>query len=196
MPERKIQNLLLTTVVVFLSLTGIASADVLTSPAGTTYGGKVHASSEGHVVLHNPIAKIECGLTLEGEAESLGPGEPVKVPLGSVGFSGCTNDWHVTVVSPGTLSVDSVAGGKNGTVRWSGATIEATRFSVNCRYLVENTDIGTLTGSKTTGGTATLDVSAAVPFHSGSFLCGSGATSFTGSLKVGTPDYLDVDAEL
>jgi hypothetical protein len=170
--------------------------DIPTSPAGTTYEGKFHASSEGYMVIDNPIATINCNLTLEGEAKPQGSGKPIGVPLGSLTFSGCTNSWHVTVVSPGTLSIDSITDSKNGTVTWTGATIDMTRFGVTCRYKAENTDIGTLTGSKATGGTATIDLSGTLPVHSGSsFLCGETSHTLTGSLSVGTPDYLDVDAE-
>ncbi len=193
----KILSLLAVAAAIGLSASvGVASAATLTSPAGTTYGGKVHATSEGHVTIHNPIAKIECSSTLEGEVKGQGAGEPIGIPLTSMTFTGCTNSYHVTVISPGSLSVHAIAGSKNGTVTWSGATIDTTRFGVNCRYKTENTHVGTLTGSKATGATATIDLSGGIPFHSGSGLCGSSATSLTGSLSVATPDYLDVDDTL
>jgi hypothetical protein len=167
-----------------------------TSPAGTAYTGKLHASSEGHVTIHNPIANIQCASTLEGEVEGSGFSGSASIPLSSLTFTGCTNEWHVTVISPGTLEIHPLLGSNNGTVTWSGATIEATRFGVTCLYKAEGADIGTLTGSKAAGGTATIDLSGSITFHSGSGLCGSGAASFTGSYSVGTPDYLDVDAVL
>jgi hypothetical protein len=170
--------------------------DIPTSPAGTIYEGKLHASSEGHVSIDNPIAVINCASTLEGEAKGQGAGEPVSVPLSSITFTGCTNSWAPTVTSAGSLEIHSITGSSNGTVTWSGATISFTRFGITCRYKTENTDIGTLTASKTTGATATIDLSGGLPFHSGSGLCGESATSLTGSLSVVTPDYLDVDAAL
>jgi hypothetical protein len=164
-----------------------------TSPAGTTYMGKIDATSEGHTVIDNPIAKIECSSTLAGEVKPPSAGGPVSIPLTSLSFTGCTNSWHMTVVSPGSLEVHAIAGSKNGTVTWSGATIVGTRFGVECRYATSNTHIGTLTGSTTTSATATIDLSGKLPFHSGSSFCGEGLTSFTGSYSVLTPDYLDVD---
>jgi hypothetical protein len=195
MRRLKIIILSTTTLVASMAMAGNAagSSAIPTSPAGTTYTGKVHALSEGHVVIHNPIAKIECSSTLEGEVKVHDFGEPIKLPLNSLAFTGCTNKWASTVTSLGTLAIDPIAGSSNGTVTWSGATITFTYEGINCRYKTESTHIGTLTGSKTTGGTATIDLNANLPFHSGSVFCGTGATSFTGNYRVATPDYLDVD---
>jgi hypothetical protein len=193
MNHQRLSNILIATAIALLSCTGLASAATPTSPAGTGYKGKLHASSEGQVVLDNPIATIQCNSTLEGEVEGSGTGQPISVLLTSFNFTNCANSWHMTTVSPGTLKVESIAGTNNGTVKSSGMTFEATRFGITCRYKTENTDIGTLTASKATGGTATIDLSIALPFHSGSFLCGEGATTTTGSYTVGTPDYLDID---
>lgn len=194
----KLTGLILATATVLLACAVNASADTSTSPAGTAYTGKVHATSEGHVVIDNPIAKIECASTLESEVKAHGYGEDLVLPLSSLTFTGCTNNWTASVQSTGTLEVHPIAGTRNGTVTWSGATITFTFTSggstLNCRYKSENTQIGTLTGSQATGGTATIDLSGALPFHSGSIFCGSGATTLTGSYSVGTPDYLDVDA--
>jgi hypothetical protein len=196
MKPLRLASLLFATAIVLLSCAGNAWADTPTSPAGTAYTGKVHASSEGHVVIHNPAAKIECASTLESEVKAHGSGEELSLPLSSLTFTGCTNNWTATVNSPGTLEIHPLAGTRNGTVTWSGATISFfnSALGINCRYKTENTDIGTLTGSKTTGTTATIDLSAELPFHSGSPFCGSGAWPMTGSYSVGTPDYLDVDS--
>jgi hypothetical protein len=171
---------------------------VPTSPAGTTYTGKVHATSEGHVTIHNTITDIKCSSTLEGEVKTHGGGEPISIPLSSLTFTGCTDEWVPHVVTKGTLEVHAIAGSKNGTLTWTGATFTFTRAGLQCSYKTEVTDIGTLTGSKTTGGTATIDLSGALTFHGGSFLCviNEAIPSLTGSYKVGTPDYLDVDASI
>ena len=200
MNRLSLPSFLLATAIALFAFAGLASAATPTSPAGTTYTGKLHATSEGHVTIHNTIANIQCNSTLEGAVEVPGGGEPIAIPLSSLTFTGCTNSWHVTTVSAGKLEVHSIAGSRNGTVTWTGATIEATRLGITCNYKTEATDVGTLTGSKTTGGTATIDLSGALPFHSGSGLCtkeGKGEpTSLTGNYSVGTPDYLDVDADL
>lgn len=189
-------GLLFTTAAILLVAPAIASATTPTSPAGTGYTGKIHASSEGHVVIDNPFAKIECASTLQSEVKAHGYGEDLSLPLSSLSFTGCTNNWTATVDSAGTLEIHPIAGTRNGTVTWSGATITFSHggSGINCRYKTENTDIGTLTGSSATGGTATVDLSGALPFDGGSIFCGSGTTAVTGSYSVGTPDYLDVDA--
>jgi hypothetical protein len=190
-----LSSLLAATAIALLAFTGVASADLPTSPTGTPYEGSFHASSEGNLTVDNPIKTIECSSTLQGEIEVGVSGEPVSIPLTSAAFTGCTNSWHLTAVAPGTLEVHGLGATKNGTVTWSGATIEATRFGVNCRYKTQETHIGALTSSKTTGGTATLDLSGGLPFHSGSALCGAGPTPVRGSYSVGTPDSLEVDGE-
>jgi hypothetical protein len=194
----RLSSLLILTATTLMALGGIAAADTPTSPAGTAYAGKLHATSEGgHVVIANPIANIECSSTLEGESKSQGSGKPIGIPLSSLSLTGCTNAWVATVISAGSLEVHGILGTKNGTVTWSGGNLKFTRFGVNCVYKTEATDIGTLTASEATGATATIDISAKLPTGSGSSgLCGSGAASFKGSYKVGTPDYLDIDAAL
>lgn len=184
----KILGLLAVAAAALMAFAGTASADVVTSPKGTVYTGTIKAEAEGHAVLDNPIAKIECASTVEGKVESHGVGKSVEGKITTLDFTNCTNDWHVTVVTSGTLAVDW-SSGENGSVRSSGATVEATRFGVNCRYATNNTAVGTVTA----GTPATMDISAAIPFHSGSFLCGSGATTWTGAYKVVTPGSLFVD---
>jgi hypothetical protein len=175
------------------ALGGTASATDLTSPEDTVYTSTIAATSEGHVVFDNPIAKVECESSVEGKVESHGEGVTAKGNVSSLTFTGCTNSWHVTVVAAGSLEVHPSEYG-DGTVTSSGVTIEATRLGVTCRYATSNTSLGTLTGSYSTEGKATLDVDAAVPFHSGSIFCGAGATSWTGSYTINTPEFLTVDA--
>ncbi len=170
-----------------MAFAGSASADTATSPAGTVYTSKLVAFSGGHAVLDNPIAKIECASKVEGTVTGHGAGKPVSGTISSLTFTPCTNEWHVTTVAAGTLSVDNT--GATTTVTSNGATVEATRLGVTCRYATSNTPVGTLTS----GTTATMNISANIPFHSGSFLCGSCATVWTGGYDVFTPDTLIVD---
>ena len=192
----------LRTLFVLLAITGCvlwtsatASATTLTSwpegtiLEGTTYTGNLVAEAEGHLTLNNPISKIECASKVEGAVESHGEEVTAGGAVSLLSFTGCTNSWHVTTVSAGSLEVHQTELG-NGTVTSSGATIEATRFGVTCRYATSSTTIGTLTGSYITGNDATLDVSASVPFHSGSALCGTSATGWTGSYKFSVPSAL------
>jgi hypothetical protein len=161
---------------------------IITSPTGTVATPTIKAESEGHASLHNPIAKIECAVGLEGKVESHGGEAAASGKLSSFAFTGCTNSWHVTTVAPGELAIEW-AKGYNGKVISSGMTIEATRFGITCRYKTENTQLGTITG----GSPATLDLEAAIPFHSGSGLCGSSVTTWTGSYKFTSPGSLYVD---
>lgn len=194
MDRAKLLILLMVTAITALAWAGIASAATFTSPAGSAYEGKFHATSQGHVTVHSAVGKVECASTLGGEAKVAGGGEPIGVPLSSLSFSGCTNGWTATVNSPGKLEIHSITGSNNGTVTWSGATVTFSLSGINCLYKAEATDIGTLTASNTTEGTATIDISAFLTRHGGSFFCGGSIAEFTGSYKVQTPDYLDVDA--
>lgn len=193
MKHVKTLTLLAVGVSALLAFTATATADVATSPTGTAYTSTFKAESEGHVVYDNPIAKIECASSFEGSITADGAGKPVSGSITKLTFGNpvgsCTNDWHYTVVSGGSLSIQGVTGTYNGDVYWTGTTLEATRFGVTCRYATSNTTVGTLTG----GQTATIHLVAFIPFHSGSFLCGSGATTWTGSYKVTGPDSLYID---
>lgn len=198
----KILGLLAIAVSALTSFAATASADVATSPTGTVYTSTLKAAAEGHAVLDNPIAKIECASTVEGTITKHGAGQSVSGPISSLTFGSpvgtCTNGWHVTVVTGGTLSVNGTAGSYNGHVFSSGATVESTitfqsqpccHAVITCRYATNNTTIGTLTG----GQTATLHINASIPFHSGSPFCGTGATAWTGSYIINTPDSLYID---
>lgn len=193
----KILSLLAVAAAALMAFAGSASATTVTSPEGTTYFGEIHAKSEGHAVLHNPIAKIECESTVNGHISVNGAKDEKGNTLNASGsittltFSPCTNDWHVTTVSGGTLSIKS-NGDMTGDLFSSGATVEATRFGVNCRYATNNTTVGTVT-SKTASSNATLHIQASIPFHSGSFLCGSGATVWTGSYIATSPAGITID---
>jgi hypothetical protein len=191
MKYTKMLGLLSVTAAAFMAFAGTASADQVTSPTGTTYTSTLKAEAEGHVVLDNPIAKIECPSALEGKVENHGEGKAVSGNISSLSFNNCTDSWHVTVVAAGSLSVNGTTGTYNGDVFSTGATVETTRFGISCRYATNNTTIGTLVG----GSTATINLSASIPFHSGSVFCGSGATSWTGSYIINTPDSLYVEKQ-
>lgn len=172
-----------------------ASATTITAPAGTAYTGTIKASAEGHAVLDNPIAKIECASTVEGKVEKHGSGINAAGKISSLTFGSpvgtCTNSWHVTVVSPGEITIQVISPGV-GTVFVHGSTVEATRFGITCRYATSGTHIGTLTGS-IFGGSPTFHILGEIPFHSGSGLCGSGATTWTGSYVITSPSTLTID---
>jgi hypothetical protein len=106
-------------------------------------------------------------------------------------FSGCANSLAVTVLKPGTMEVHGLGNG-NGTVTWSGFEVKVSSPFYECVYSAMSGDVGTLTGSKNTGGTAVLDVRAILFRTGGSWTCGA-TTEWVGTYVVQTPDYLDVD---
>jgi len=98
------------------------------------------------------------------------------------------------VVAKGSLEAHTLTGADagNATLTSNGATVEATRLTVTCRYKTENTDVGRITGSANRSGqTATFHIEGKIPFHSGSGLCGENPTTWTGSYLVNTPMTLD-----
>jgi len=173
-----------------LAFASSASATKITSPTGTTSTAKGKVVSEGHIALDNAVAKIECAGSAESTVESHGgAGVPATGNLTALSFTNCTNSWHVTVVAAGSSSINHTSG-YNGSISTSGATIETTRFGVICRYATEKTSLGTVTS----GGPATVDIAASIPFHGGSALCGTGVTALTGSLKGSTSTGFFIDA--
>jgi hypothetical protein len=179
------------------AFTGTASATTLTSPTGTVTTPTIKAASEedavagtNHILIHNETADIECNSSFEARAEKHGAGIPVSGKITRLVFSNCTEGWTAHIINGGELSVTS-DGGYNGTVRWTGATIETTSsfFGITCRYATNNTHLGTLAG----GASPTLKISAHIPFHGGSFFCGGESVAWTGSYKFTSPTPLYVD---
>lgn len=206
----KMLGLLAIAAAAMMAVPGIASATILTSPVNVKLenGEKIHAVSEGSTTLDGPVAITCKKSTVQGKiTTSGGVATTVKGPIEELTFEECgTND--VKVVQKGELIVHTEytkeANGEelekttntgNGTLTSNGAevTIEVTSLGISCIYTTSNTPIGILTGSKNTGGTATLDInSSAIPRTGHSVFCG-GSAKWTGSYEVKIPDYLDVD---
>ncbi|MGN6259014.1 MAG: hypothetical protein ACTHN3_14915 [Solirubrobacterales bacterium] len=187
-------SLLAAVVAVLTAFTGTASATVATSPAGTLYTGTVKVETEGEFTFENTNIglKVQCQASGEGKIESHGP------TVTAVGFplfdsvTGCTNGYTVTILKHGTGEAHLISGTANATLTSSGteATVH-TPLGFSCTYTTSNTDVGIGTGSKTTGGTATVDMnSVVIPRTADSALCGTQGV-LKGSMKVTTPDYLD-----
>lgn len=179
-----------------MAFAGPASATQLTSPTGTLYTGKIHATSEGHAKLVNTAlgATIECESTVEGEITSHGTGVTAKGPLTSVLFTPCTNSWHVTTTTPGELELHWISA-DTAQLTSTGAVVSTTRLGITCNYETNNTAIGHLTDSHAKGGsTATLHISASIPIGAGSSgLCGTGVSHWSGGYLITTPMELYVD---
>ncbi len=165
-----------------------ASADTwtTTTPSGTVETPTVHWVNEGgHVTLANPIANISCSLTIEKTVTTHEKGKPVVAHLNALIPNGCTNSWHVTTITAGTVSAEA----SNGEVKSSGAKVDTTRLGVTCVYETSNTKIGTITG----GSPATLHIEASIPINTGesSGLCGTGNAKWEGDLVSTTPLHTD-----
>jgi hypothetical protein len=175
-----------------MALSSSASAATLTSPSGTPYPtGNLHAESEGHFVIHTAFVDIACNWTLETEVASHGAGNATAY-LVEMTITSCTNGWSPEIWHRGELEIAPIGGGPDGTVLWSEATFEFSHpIMGTCRYVTAGTD-GRLTGSGTTGGTATIDFSGPLKFHSGGFSC-SKVTEWTGSFTVTSPNSINVD---
>jgi opacity protein-like surface antigen len=193
----KMLTLLAVAAAAMMAFAATASATTLTSPSGTTYTSSIHGSSEGATTLHGPV-DITCEeSTVEGKVEQHGA-DPITAggKISKLTFSKCgSND--VTVLKPGSLEIHTDKSGTadgNGTLTSSGASILIhTSLGFDCEYTTSSTDIGTVKGSKNTGGKATLSIdSVSIPRTGGSFFCGSSA-EWTGSYVVDSPTYLDVD---
>jgi len=65
-------------------------------------------------------------------------------------------------------------------------------LGISCVYGTSNTDLGVVTGSSTTGGTARIDVSAQVLKTAGGFLCAN-PDLWEATYTVTQPDWIDID---
>lgn len=178
----KILGLLAVAAAAMMAFAASASADTVTTTEQSTPGGgtnetpNIHAVNEGgHVSLQNPIATISCSSTFTGHVTEHKAGQPVRGIVTSLSFTGCTNSWHVTTLSLGTLSFEA----SNGEVVSNGTKVDTTRFGVTCVYETINTKVGTATG----GSPATLHIEASIPINGAesSGLCGSGNAKWEGN---------------
>jgi hypothetical protein len=179
-----------------MAFAGTASATLLTNSSGATLGTgtTIAAENEGTVTLDPPFGAIECNESkVEGKTTNAGgTGVSVNGSISTLTFKSC--NATVTVISNGTLSITGT-GSNNGTLSSTGTEVTVEFFGTHCIFKTNNTGLGTVTGSTTTGGkTATLDISATIPRtggRSGAF-CGSTA-AWTGAYKVTNPDFLNID---
>lgn len=200
----KILSLVAVSAAAMSVLAATASADRATSPANTEYTSTITAKSEGAVTLHtvyqNPAESTICNKSnFEGAITADGPGKAISVPLNILKFEECEDE--VKILKKGTLTINDLGGGPNGTVTSTGLELTMvlpTIFgNLHCIYTTNNTDIGTLTGSKTTGKTATIHVdSELIPMTGGlsGALCNANkGAELTGNYEITGPDYLDID---
>ncbi|HEX6602760.1 MAG TPA: hypothetical protein VF030_08970 [Solirubrobacterales bacterium] len=189
----KTLGIMVASVAALLAFAATASATAITS-GGSVYTGTVQASSEGHVALHGPLGiKAECNSSFAGSIASHGAATTTTQTLSTVSFPGCTNGYEIHVTTLGHFGWHWWFGGNARLTSTSLVIDLTTPLGFNCVYSTNNTEIGTVTGSSTTGGKATVDVSGAIPRTGGSAFCGSSGT-LTGSYVINTPSNLNVHA--
>jgi hypothetical protein len=194
----KMFGLLALAVVALAAFVASASATTATSPKGTVYTGTYRALAEGTTSLDGTFVTVSCGASeVEGKVEQHGAGVTTTGKISKLTFSEC--NFPVTVIKTGTLEAHATkveSNNADGTLTSTGFEVSIETSVGKCIFSTNGTDVGTgsLTGSSTTGGNATLDVkSASIPRTGGSFLCGSSGT-WTGSYKVVTPSTLYIDS--
>ncbi|MGN6215384.1 MAG: hypothetical protein ACTHN7_00280 [Solirubrobacterales bacterium] len=179
-----------------LAVGGTATASATELTCGTSMCAAettIKSESEGRVVLDAPFGNVEAELSVEGATENTGSSSETirkrvtKVTVITIGGDSWviikTGLWNIHLFEP-----------PNAKVTWSGWSFKIVHLGVECIYETNETEIGTLTGSKTTGSNATLDIKATIPRTGGSggVFCGSSAP-LTGSLKITSPTTLNVD---
>ena len=193
MKYMKMLGLLAVAAAALMAFAATASATTVTSN-GSSYTGTIEAESEGATTLDG-VADITCNnSTVKGSIASHGDTVTAEGPIEEEKLTFTSCNQHVTVESEGSLIAHATSNG-NGTLTSNGAAVVVviTSLGLTCEFTTSNTDIGTLTGSKTTGGHATLDIeSSAIPRTGGSFFCGSSA-KWTGSYTVTAPSSLNLD---
>jgi hypothetical protein len=125
--------------------------------------------------------------TKEGKTEGAFTGATVGGKLSTLSFSSCTEE-PLVVDTPGSLTVASIAGTTNGTVRSIGAKVTSPSpfGTLTCTTAASpGTDIGTLTGVKS--GRATIDMLAIL--NCGFFLP---SAKWQATYTVTTPEGLGV----
>ena len=176
-----------------------ASATTLTGEGGTTLsaGTSISAQSEGKTVFDAAVGAFECNKSeITGKTSNTGgASETVKVTVESYVNSECT-PGTISVLKLGTIEIHTRTESEdgNGTVTWTGTELTTEYAGFHCIFSATNTDIGTLTGSATTGGNSTLDVAATITRSGGraGAFCGTTAT-WTAAYKLSKPGTLNVD---
>jgi hypothetical protein len=168
------------------------------------YKGEIVASVENTVTLKEEgFGTVTCttGVT-KGTPNAQSDAATVTGPISTLTFgaprgtneeeSSCENGAAtINVLKRGSLEIHVIGTGPNGTLTSSGAEVTVTKFGIHCIYSTSSTDLGTLTGSTTTGKTATMDINAKLNRVATSPFCAEHAT-WEGSYQVTTPDFLNV----
>jgi hypothetical protein len=180
-------------------------ATTLTSPTGTTFNTSTFTAIAGTTSLDAAQYTVTCNKShTEATISQHGPGVTIKANVAKFTFTEC--NFPVKVEANGTLELHTIrrnfsphatclAGDGDtcdGTLTSSGTKMTIETSVGNCTFTTNETSIGRVTGSSTTGGKAKLDIQASIPRTGGNFLCGSSYT-WTGSYTFDTPNTLWID---
>jgi hypothetical protein len=121
--------------------------------------------------------------------------ETPRGPISALTFTGCNCTVVVSTTGTGELEVHVIGDTGNGTVTGNGTTDTVSCVTifgtVHCQYTIENDHLGTLTGSSTTGGRATIDITVETKREPTSGLCDEEAI-WHAKYEITTPATLDV----
>jgi hypothetical protein len=188
MKHMKMLGLLATAAAALMAFAGTASADLVTSPPGTTYSGALQATST-NATLHNGVGTISCHSTVKGSITGQGVGTEVHGTNSYLDFVSCAGGTvHNATIKPGLFTLD-VTKTNHGTLYSSGASVTVTMLGQECGYETNNTNIGTVTAG---GEHAVLDISANLLKTHGGFFCGN-TGNWTGSYTLTTPTNVHLD---
>lgn len=188
-----------------MAFAGSASATILTGTgcsaetgcaAGTVIKAELKAGTKA-TLTSSFIGEVICEKsTVEGKTSNAGgASETVNGGIEALSFTSCNGT--VTVLKNGTLEIhtENTTSNGNGTLTSNGAEVTVEIVGLHCIYSTSNTDVGKVTGSVNTGGTATMTAASAAikrtAGRSGAF-CGESAT-WNASYVVNTPDSLSID---
>jgi len=202
----KILGLMTVAAASLAAFAGSASATTLTSPTGTTYTGKITATSVNSS-LDGAFTTVSCKHShVEGPISHHGTATTVDGIIETLSFSEC--NFPVTVLKSGSLELHAIKPNKEphetcedtpstpdncwGTLTSTGAEVTIATSVGSCVFTTNGTSVGTITGTAQTGGSGVLDIKGTIPRTGGNFLCGSSGT-WTGSYTVTTPGTVWID---
>lgn len=159
---------------------------------------KVHLVGDGLITFDSATTLACEESTIEASLSTGASGETPNGAVTALTFTKCGGWTFIAIPNhTGTLEIHTktASADGNGTLTWTGAEWTTEGFGLHCIYGTgPGHDIGTLTGSQNTGGTATFDIEAEITRvggRSGAF-CGGSTAKWTGFYKVTSPMYLDV----
>ena len=181
----KMLGLLAVAAAALMAFAGTASATISSSTGETP---TIEATGV-NTALDGAFTTVTCSHSAVKGTVNAHTATTASGPISTLDFTGC--NYPVTVTTPGSLEVTTVAPTGNGTLTSSNASVSIHTSVGTCVFTTNKTHIGTVTGSITTGGNAVLDITGKIPRTGGNFLCGSSG-QWTGSYTITHPSTFNV----